>query len=163
MAINLGIAEILQLVSKEKSRKQQVKILQQNSSGTLKMVLGYAFDPGVVWLLPEGIPQDPETKEYMFTLQPKSAGLQNQLFAETAKMGLFLKGNPEYDVPREPKNQKQWDVKRETIFLDMLSPLDPDDALLMCDVKDKHISYNGVTAKLTALAFPNLTKNWDNV
>ena len=50
----LGFAEILDKVSKIKSKKEKVSFLRQYQTEALRMVCKASFDPNIVWLLPEG-------------------------------------------------------------------------------------------------------------
>ena len=52
--MELLISEILDKVSKIKSKKDKVKCLQKYNSDSLRMVIKSAFDPKIKWLLPEG-------------------------------------------------------------------------------------------------------------
>jgi ribosomal protein L7Ae-like RNA K-turn-binding protein len=96
-----------------------------------------AYDPKIVWLLPEGAP-------------PYKANdlvdQQHRLYAEARKLYLFIEGgNP---------NLKQ--LRREALFIELLETVDPDDAKLLLAVKEKHIPYPGVTKEVVAKAFPNI-------
>ena len=52
--MDLLISEILDKVSKIKSKKDKIKYLQEHNSDSLRMVIKSAFDPKIKWLLPEG-------------------------------------------------------------------------------------------------------------
>ena len=52
--MNLLISEILDKVSKLKTKKEKVAWLKQNNSDGLRMVIKSSFDPKMKWLLPEG-------------------------------------------------------------------------------------------------------------
>jgi hypothetical protein len=47
-------------------------------------------------------------------------------------------------------------VKREKIFIEMLEALDPEEAKLVLMIKDKKITYKGITRKLVEEALPDL-------
>lgn len=47
-------------------------------------------------------------------------------------------------------------TRREQLFIQFIEGLEPEDAKLMCSVKDKKIPYKGITAKLVNTAFPGL-------
>tara|TARA_Y100001938_G_C8036064_1_gene403368 strand:- start:405 stop:842 length:438 start_codon:yes stop_codon:yes gene_type:complete len=142
-----GIAELLKECSEIKgdgSRGRKVEFLQKNSSATMKAVLGFCFDPKIKWLLPEGIPP--------FKKLEKEHDAQSQLYADTRKLWIFVESVEYHNL-----NQ----VKRETLFIEFLENLDPDDADLICHIKDhREIPYRGITQPLVTEAFPNLSKDW---
>jgi hypothetical protein len=47
-------------------------------------------------------------------------------------------------------------VRRERIFIDLLESLDPEEAKLVLMIKDKKITYKGITRKLVEEALPDL-------
>jgi hypothetical protein len=46
--------------------------------------------------------------------------------------------------------------KRETVFIDLLESVHPEDAVLFCNAKDKNLKYKYITKTLVKAAFPNL-------
>ena len=46
--------EILDKVHKAKTKDQKVKILRENNTDALRMVLKAGFDPNIRWVFPEG-------------------------------------------------------------------------------------------------------------
>ena len=136
---------ILTQVGEAKTRKDKIAILHKYSSPALKTVLGYTFDPTVKWLLPEGEPPykpaDPIDGENVF-------------YSSIRKFYLFVDGPSDAQ-----KNLKQ--VKRETIFIETLESLHPEDAKVLIAMKDRKLPYKGLTKKLVEEAFPNLAQNWN--
>jgi len=137
--------EIFTEVEKCKTKKEKIAKLREHSSAAMKAVLGHTYDPNVKWLLPEG---DPPYK-------PAADGVdvQGQFVSELRKLYLFVEGNTDTQ-----RNLKQ--VKRETLFIEMLENIDPGDAKVLLGMKDRKLPFKGITRKLVAEAFPNLAKNW---
>lgn len=135
--MKLGVAEILQMVSKEKSKTRRVQLLRQHQSFPLKIILQYAFDPNIEWALPEGpVPYKPNDLN----------DLEHVLYAEARKLYLFIEGgNPDL---------KQ--LRREALFIELLENVDKEDAKLLAAIKDKTIPYPYITYKLVKEAFPEL-------
>jgi hypothetical protein len=135
--MRLGVAEVLERTSGMTSRADRIRMLQENDSPALRAILQGAFDPNIVWLLPEGEPP----------YKPNDLPDQhNALLREFRKFYLFVEGgNP---------NLKQ--TRREFLFIELLETLDPKDAKLLASVKDKHIPYPGVTSDVVLEAFPGL-------
>ena len=52
--MNLLISQILEKVSKVKTKKDKVDILRENDHQSLRMVIKASFDPTIEWALPEG-------------------------------------------------------------------------------------------------------------
>lgn len=135
--MTLSLSEILDRCSKLSSTKEKVAFLQNNRSGPLYTVLKFAFDPRIVWALPEGAPP------YTPCDLPDQ---ENRLLQEARRLYLFTSsGNPDMHP-----------LRRETLFVQLLESIDPADAKLVLSIKDKKIPYKGITAKLVEEAFPGL-------
>lgn len=135
----LGIAEILSQISKIKDPQERQNALSTCAEiQPLIQVLHATFHPEVKFLLPEGAPP--------FKKLEKGVDAQGTLYREAKRFYLFIDGlSP--DV-----NQ----LKRETLFVQMLEALDPDDADLVLGMKDKKMIYPGITYELVAATFPGL-------
>ncbi len=145
---NKAISDILAEAGKCKSRKKKIIVLQKNASPTLKMVLSLTYDPNVIWLLPEG----PPPKSYK--PNAKEADMEGQFYATITLRLIYncIQGQASPDL-------QQW--KREKIFIDLLETLDPDDAQVVVQMKDRKLKYNGITRALVCDAFPGMTQKWN--
>lgn len=131
------MSEILEKVSKEKSKRKRLEILRENDSLPLKIVLQYCFDPNIKWLLPEGeVPYKPNDLP----------DLESIFFKEARRMYLFVQGG----------NDNLAQTKRELLFIELLENLDKNDAALIASIKDKKMPYKYVTYKLAKEAFPDI-------
>lgn len=137
--------EIFEEIGKEKSVKKKREILLKHSSPSIKTILGYTYDPRIKWLLPEGDPP--------YTPLPKGADQESGLSSELRKLYLFVEGD--MDAQRNLKQHR-----REQLFIAMLESIDPRDAKVLLGMKDRKLPFAGVTRKLVADCFPNLTKDW---
>jgi len=134
-----GIAEILSEISKIKNFEQQKAALASCKNNTALMQLLHAtFHPDVKFLLPEGRPPFKPTE--------KSMDLQASLYRESRKMHYFIEGLS----PPLPQ------LKRETLFVQLLEVLDPDDVNLVLGMKDKTMIYPGITYDLVYQTFPGM-------
>jgi len=70
----------------------------------------------------------------------------HRLFTEARKLYLFVEGGS--------PNLKQ--LRRETLFVELLETVDPEDAKLLLAIKDKTLPYPGVTLDIVNQAFPGL-------
>jgi len=138
-----GIAEIIEKASKLKTENEKIAYLQESSKICIPLILMFRlmFDPKVLFDLPEG---DPPYKP-----QPKESDLQNYLYHDFRRIKYFIKGQYENIKP----------IKRETMFIEFLESMDPDDALMMLSIKNKKSPYKGITKALIKKTFTE-AKDW---
>ena len=54
------LSEVLDKVHKAKTKSQKIKLLQENDSEALRMIIKSSFDPKIIWSLPSGaVPYKP--------------------------------------------------------------------------------------------------------
>lgn len=135
--MRLGIFQVLQQASTLKGTEDKINFLRANNSPALQMILKYAFDPAIVWDLPDG---SPPYKPCPYPAQ------EMRLMAEARRLYLFIKGG----------NPNLTKLKRESLYIELLESIHPDDAVLLNAVKDKKIPYKGINVKLVKEAFPGL-------
>jgi|TARA_B110000285_G_C14564766_1_gene355132 hypothetical protein len=136
--MELLISEILDKVSKLKSKKDKVNFLQEHNTDSLRMVLKSAFDPKIKWLLPEG--------DVPYKRNDAPEGTEHSVLAyEARKLYHFMEGG-NADI-----NQN----KRETMFVQMLEGLHESEADVLCAAKDKvlHKKYKGLSVPVIKEAF----------
>ena len=131
-----GIGEIFNEIRDEKVKNKKIKLLQANDSITLRGVCELAYDTRLTWALPEGRPP--------YTPLDKSFDAQGHLYSEMRRMYLYFEGGNDNLKP----------LRRETIFVNTLEELDPDDSELLLQCKERKIK--GCTRKLVQEAFPDL-------
>lgn len=135
--MQIGLYEFLLKVSKLKKTQEKIDALKANDSLPLRIILQGAFDPNVVWLLPEG---EPPYKPNDLVDQ------EHVLIKDCEKLKYFIKGF--YD------NLNQ--TKRETMFVELLERVAPDDAKLLCAIKDKKMPFLGITLQHVKEGLPGL-------
>ena len=142
MAYTALFSEILNKVSKLKTKKQKVEFLRQHNTDALRMVLKSSFDPKIVWQLPEGpVP---------FSPNEAPEGTEHTVLAmEARKLHNFIQGG----------NNALTQNKREMMFVQMLEGLHQTEAYMLVDAKDKilHKRYKGLSSAVVKEAF-----NWDD-
>ena len=137
MAIR-SIPLIFEDVAAANSIEARKKVLLENESNPLKDLLKYAFHPDIKFLLPPGNPP--------FKSITDSTPNPTYLYGLVRKLYLFVEGgNP---------NLKQ--VRREYLFVELLESIDPSEAELLLQVKDKKIKCRGLTYNLVKETFPEL-------
>ena len=140
--MDLLISEILDKVSKVKTKQEKVNILREHNHPSLRMVIKSSFDANIEWALPEG--------EVPFTRNEAPEGTEHSsLSYESRKLYHFIKGGN----PQITQN------KRETMFVQMLEGLHESEAAVLVAAKDKklHQMYKGLSAPVVKEAF-----NWND-
>ena len=131
-------SEILGKVSKLKTKKEKVTHLQQYNTDALRMVIKASFDPKVKWALPFGeVPYRPN--------EAPEGTEHNMLSYEARKLYHFIEGG----------NNLITQNKRESMFVQMLEGLHPDEADVLVAAKDKilHQKYKGLSSNVVREAF----------
>ena len=165
---NPFIYEILDVVSKQRSKVKKIEALQKYKAPVLVTLFVWNFDETVISALPEGdVPYaaiDGETGfkgtlsekiadavSKMEELDTRSLGANDQgrttIRAEFRKFYNFVKGG----------NDSLSSLRRETMFINILSGLHPLEAEILCLCKDKKLStkYN-ITKDIVAEAYPEV-------
>ena len=133
------IHQVLEEVSRTKSKNDKVAILKQNETWGLKDVIRGSMDPTVVWNLPTGAPP--------YTPSPEQSCPAN-LQRENTKFAYFVKGG---------KGDQTASYKRENIFIGMLEGIHPKDAEYVIAMINKETP-KGLTKAIVNEAFPGLLK-----
>lgn len=167
--------EILELVSKQRSNAKKVEVLQEYRNDALVSLLIWNFDESVYSALPEGpVPyadNDEQTSvggnlTDLVDSKVKSRNLKNGDYAgtdevmnkqhtslrnEVSRFYIFIKGG----------SNTLSQVRKETIFIEMLKGLLPEEAELMCLVKDKKLTDKyRITHQNVKDAYPDIV--WGN-
>ena len=142
--MRLSISEILEKVSKVKTKTEKLDLFRQYDNAVLRSVLKHALDKNITFELPEGTPPY-RPSEHLDS--------QGMLYSEARKFYLFVKGGS--------PNLKQ--LRRETLFITMLESVDSRDAELLIAMKDKKLPYKGITLALVTEAYPGLIDEQVNV
>ena len=138
------LSEVLTLVTKQKTKAKKIQILKENESLHLKSVLIWNFDDSVKSMLPDG--------EVPFQKNEAPAGTEHTSLAHEWKVLYnFVKGGNDTLRP----------MKREQLFMQLLEGLHPDEAEIICLVKDKNLKKKyKLTRAIVEEAFPDI--QWGN-
>ena len=133
-------SEILQAVSSAKTKKEKIAILKEYRSPAIVALVLWNYDESVKSALPDGdvpyTPNDSPTPEAQSRLSSQYRTLYN-----------YVKGG------NDPLNQ----TKREALFIELLESLHPDEAELLCLVKDKKMSKKyRITHNVIKEAYPDI-------
>jgi hypothetical protein len=166
---NPFVFEVLDLVSKQRSKAKKIEVLKKYEDLSLKIVLIWNFDETTKSLLPVG-----EVPYSGFEDQVKSSGsLSTKISEETRRMhetDSFSLGsgdkNGHTTIRREAKNFYHFvkggndglnAIRRETMFINILEGLHPLEAEILCLVKDKKLDEKyKITKEIVAEAYPDI-------
>lgn len=130
------IHEVLKLVSEAKSKDDKVRILRENDTIPLRTILKLTYDPAITFKVPEGTPP---YKPYV--------GLDsNMIFRLSRHFTMFT---------NEYGSKEHTQFKVESVFLSDLEAVDPGDAIVMLNMKDKK-KVPGLTVKILNEAYPGI-------
>ena len=135
-------SEVLSKLSKIKSKKDKVSHLKHYNDSSLRMIIKSSFDPKIKWSLPEG--------EVPYRKNDAPEGTEHSNLAyEARKLFHYIEGG----------NPKLTQNKRESMFIQLLEALHPDEADILIAAKDKilHRMYKGLSENVVKEAF-----DWDD-
>ena len=137
---NPVIHEILELASKQRSKAKKVEILQEYETDALKTIFIWNFDQTVISVLPSG--------DVPFNKNEVPVGTDHtSLRREYKHLYNFVKGG----------NDGLSGLRRETMFIQMLEGLHPEEAELICLCKDKRLAEKyKITYDIVKQAYPDI-------
>ena len=114
-------SEVLSKLSKIKSKKDKVSHLKHYNDSSLRMIIKSSFDPKIKWSLPEG--------EVPYKKNDAPEGTEHSnLSYEARKLFHYIEGG----------NPKLTQNKRESMFIQLLEALHPDEADILMQSMNKH-------------------------
>ena len=132
--------EVLAAISKARTKDKKIDLLREHRSEALASLLIWNFDDTVVSMLPEG--------EVPFNKNEAPLGTDHtSLRKESRNFYHFVKGG----------NDSLSKTRRESMFIQMLEGLHPDEAEILCLVKDKGLSTKyKLTKSVVESAYPDI-------
>jgi len=167
------VFEVLDLVSKQRSKEKKIEVLKKYEEMSLKIVLIWNFDESVVSALPEGdVPYSSYDEQTV-----NSGTLSTKISQETRAMydqGSFSLGVTDQQgrttIRKEAKNfyffvkggnDAMNKMRKESMFINLLQGLHPLEAEILCLVKDKKLTDKyKLTQDVVAEAYPDI--QWGN-
>ena len=160
--------EVLDAASKQRTKAKKIEVLQRYAHDSIMALMIWNFDETAISVLPPGEVPYGNTREdnsvtgtlsdkindavgKMSEMGSNSLGSQDQgkasIRKEYTKFYNFLKGG----------NDKLSSLRRETMFIQMLEGLHPEEAKIICLVKDKNLTEKyKLTKEIVAEAFPDI-------
>ena len=170
---NPFVFEILDVVSKQKTKAKKIQALKKYEEVPLKTILIWNFDESVVSALPPGdVPYSQYDEQ-----TTQSGTYSTKLTEEIRRMhetGSFSLGVSDQQgrttIRREFKrfyhfvkggNNSLKSIRRESMFINLLQGLHPLEAEIICLVKDKKLSDKyDITKEIVSEAYPDIV--WGN-
>ena len=139
---NPSIHEILELASKQRSKAKKIEILQEYVNPALKSLFIWNFDDTVISVVPPGeVPYNPN--------EVPVGTDHTSLRKEYKHLFNFVRGG----------NDSLTSLRRETMFIQMLEGLHPEEAAILCLVKDKALQTKyKLSYEVVKEAYPDI--NW---
>ena len=127
-------------MDKQRSKAKKIDILREYADDALKAILIWNFDPTAISVLPEGhVPY----KENEVPVGTDHTSLRR----EWKNLYHFVKGG----------NDRLSAIRRETMFIQLLEGLHPEEAKIICLVKDKNLeSKYKITYDMVQQAYPDI-------
>jgi len=161
--------EVLEAASKQRTKARKIEVLQKYAHDSIMALMIWNFDESVISILPEGEVPYGNTREdnsmtgtlsdkindavgKMGEMGSSSLGSQDQgkasIRKEYAKFYNFLKGG----------NDSLSNLRRETMFINILEGLHPLEAEILILVKDKKLTDKyKITKEIASAAYPQIT------
>ena len=146
--------EILSLASKQRSNTKKSEILKQYRNDALVSILIWNFDDSIVSMLPPGEVPYANIKEMTSVggtlsdkMQKQIDNVQTRTIAyngteekmQTQKVSLRTQYHILYNFVKGGNNSLST-IRRETMFINLLEGLHPEEAEVLCLVKDKKLT-----------------------
>ena len=161
--------EVFDLVSRQRTKAKKVEVLKKNEHISLKSILIWNFDESIISLLPEGaVPYSEYDEQTSY-----SGSLSTKITEEIRRMhetGSFSLGSSDKQgrttIRREYKNFYHFvkggndsmnNIRRETMFINILEGLHPLEAEILCLIKDKQLETKyKINKDVVSEAYPDI-------
>jgi hypothetical protein len=164
--------EVLDLVSRQRSKAKKVEVLRKYDDQSLRRILIWNFDTSIQSILPEGeVPYEgyDEQNTYNGTLSTKISQ-QVRTMHEKGNFSLGVSDKQGHTtIRRESKHFYRFikggdnrlnSIRRETMFINILEGLHPLEAEIICLVKDGNLSDKyKITRENVEQAYPTIIWN----
>ena len=166
---NPFVFEVLDLVSKQRTKAKKIEVLKKYEDPSLKAILIWNFDESLVSVLPEGdVPYSGYDEQNTYS-GGVSAKISEEVRSMHAKGNFSLgvsDGQGHTTIRKESKHFYRFvrggddalnNLRRETMFINILEGLHPLEAEIVILCKDKRLSEKyKITKEIVAEAYPDI-------
>jgi hypothetical protein len=149
LPVNPFVYEILELASKQRSNAKKVEVLKTYVHDSLKTIFIWNFDDSVISLLPEGDVPYANAEEQSVYSGTLSDNLRMEAAGGESATGQDLDGRGRTSLRREYQNLYHYvkggnaglnTIRREMMFINLLTGLHPKEAEVLILTKDKKLT-----------------------
>jgi hypothetical protein len=149
LPINPFVYEILDLASKQRSNAKKLEVLKTYEHDSLKTIFIWNFDDTVISLLPEGDVPYANAEEQTVYSGTLSENLSKEASGGESATGQDLDGRGRTSLRREYQNLYHYvrggnaglnTIRREMMFINLLTGLHPKEAEVLILTKDKKLT-----------------------
>jgi len=168
LARNPFAFEVLDLAAKQKTNAKKIEVLKKYEDPSLKAIFIWNFDESVISVLPPGdVPYAAvdEMDSFKGTLSEKIDDAVNKM-GELKTVSLGSQDQGRSSIRKEFKrfynfikggNDSLSNLRRETMFINILQGLHPLEAQILCLVKDKQLETKyKITKEIVSAAYPDI-------
>jgi len=166
LPINPFVYEILELASKQRSSAKTVEVLKTYEHDSLKTIFIWNFDETVISLLPEGDVPYANAEEQTVYSGTLSENLSKEAAGGESATGQDLDGRGRTSLRREYQNLYHYvkggnaglnTIRREMMFINLLTGLHPREAEVLILTKDKKLTNKyKITFENVKEAYPDI-------
>jgi hypothetical protein len=166
LPVNPFIYEILELASKQRSNAKKVEVLKTYEHDSLKTIFIWNFDESVISLLPEGDVPYANAEEQTVYSGTLSENLSREAAGGESATGQDLDGRGKTSLRREYQNLYHYvkggnaglnTIRREMMFINLLTGLHPKEAEVLILTKDKKLTDKyKITLENVKEAYPDI-------
>lgn len=131
-----ALSQLLKETSDQKTKKERIAYLKKNTNPALNKLLRYTYGKDMKFLLPEGSPP----------FKPSKFDEPSALYQEVRRLYLFVEGG----------QQGLTQLRRESLFIQILEFVDKEDAELLISIKDKKLPYKNLNEDVVREALPEV-------
>ena len=169
LPVNPFVFEVLEAASKQRTKAKKIEVLQRYAHESIMAVLIWNFDESVISLLPEGEVPYGNTREDNSVTGTLSDKINDAvgMMRESGSTSLGSQDQGKASIRREYKkfynfvkggNDSLSNLRRETMFINILEGLHPLEAEILILVKDKRLTDKyKITKEIVSLAYPQIT------
>lgn len=166
LPINPFVYEVLELASKQRSSAKTVEVLKTYEHDSLKTIFIWNFDETVISLLPEGDVPYANAEEQTVYSGTLSENLSKEAAGGESATGQDLDGRGRTSLRREYQNLYHYvkggnaglnTIRREMMFINLLTGLHPKEAEVLILTKDKRLTNKyKITFENVKEAYPDI-------
>ena len=158
--------EVLELVSKQRTKAKKVELLQQYDHGSLRSIFIWNYDESVISMLPAGDVPYADANDQSVYSGTLSENIRKEIAGGQSAIGQDLDSTGRTSLRREYQNLYNYikggngglsAIRRETMFISLLRSLHPKEAEILILTKDKKLQDKyKITKEIVTEAYPTI-------